>query len=117
MVYVYEIRYNGKIVVIREEWTMKYINSINNEYVKKWKKLHMKKEREKTGVFLIEGFHLVEEALKGKIVETVLITEKTIIPTTWNLDNVSIVCVTDEIIKVLSEMETPQPIVAICEKR
>ncbi len=28
-------------------------------------KLLTKKEREKTGLFLVEGFHLVEEALKA----------------------------------------------------
>ena len=44
--------------------TLKYIESVKNPKVKAWKKLLTKKEREQTGKYLIEGFHLVEEALK-----------------------------------------------------
>ena len=47
---------------------MKYIESVNNPKVKAWKKLLTKKERDQSGHYLIEGFHLVEEALKEQIV-------------------------------------------------
>ena len=44
---------------------MKRIESTQNALVKHWKKLvTLRKEREKTKEFIIEGFHLVEEALK-----------------------------------------------------
>lgn len=45
---------------------MEKITSVNNQQVKKWKKLHTSKERNKTQSYLIEGFHLVEEALNFK---------------------------------------------------
>lgn len=44
---------------------MKRIESPQNALVKHWKKLvTTRKERDKTEEFLVEGFHLVEEALK-----------------------------------------------------
>lgn len=38
------------------------ITSLQNESVKQLRKLHKRKERERSGTFLIEGFHLIEEA-------------------------------------------------------
>ncbi|MBM7701263.1 TrmH family RNA methyltransferase [Metabacillus iocasae] len=94
---------------------MKRIDSIKNPQVKTWKKLHTKKERDKSGLFFIEGFHLVEEALKTKaIIKELIITEQTEIPAHWNIDDVSVIMVTDDIMKMISETETPQGIAAIC---
>ena len=46
---------------------IKRIESTQNSLVKYWKKLTVvRKEREKSKEFIIEGFHLVEEALKNK---------------------------------------------------
>ncbi|KPD01467.1 hypothetical protein LR69_00082 [Geobacillus sp. BCO2] len=44
---------------------MKRIESPKNARVKQWKKLLTKKGRDETGLFLLEGFHLVEEAIKA----------------------------------------------------
>lgn len=44
---------------------MKQISSVNNKLVKEIEKLKQKKYREDTGLYLIEGFHLVEEAIKA----------------------------------------------------
>lgn len=41
------------------------INSVNNPTIKSIRKLEQKKYRKKTQTYLIEGFHLVEEALKN----------------------------------------------------
>ena len=49
---------NGRIV------KMEMILSAKNERVKMWKKLQTKKGREKAGAYLIEGFHLIDEANK-----------------------------------------------------
>lgn len=46
---------------------MKQISSVNNKLVKELAKLNKKKYRESTGLYLIEGFHLVEEALKAHL--------------------------------------------------
>lgn len=51
---------------------MEKIVSLDNAQVKKWNKLHQKKERDATGRFLIEGEHLIQEAIKYNAVELVL---------------------------------------------
>ncbi|WEV70405.1 RNA methyltransferase [Lactobacillus sp. ESL0785] len=45
---------------------MEQISSVNNKLIKDLAKLKQKKHREETGMYLIEGFHLVEEAIKAK---------------------------------------------------
>ena len=44
---------------------MEVIQSKQNPKIKAWKKLATAKERQKAGQYLIEGTHLVEEALKS----------------------------------------------------
>lgn len=44
---------------------MQQISSVNNKLVKELAKLNKKKYREDTGLYIIEGFHLIEEALKA----------------------------------------------------
>ena len=41
------------------------LTSIKNQHVKDWKKLATKKGREKFNAYLLDGWHLVEEALKS----------------------------------------------------
>lgn len=95
---------------------MKYIDSLKNPRVKQWKKLQGRKEREKTGLFIVEGFHLVEEALKQNVVDSLLFTEDANIPLNWDIENVNMVCINEEILHHLSETETPQQVMAICKK-
>ncbi|MBA4538324.1 RNA methyltransferase [Bacillus aquiflavi] len=95
---------------------MNYIHSIKNPRVKQWRKLLGKKERDKTGTFLIEGFHLVEEALhEGRIIE-IIINEKIKIREEWNVQSIPVFIVSDEIISLLTETETPQGICAVCNQ-
>ncbi|MCD7032829.1 RNA methyltransferase [Metabacillus sp. GX 13764] len=96
---------------------MKYIESVKNPKVKQWKKLHTKKERDLTGTFLAEGYHLVEEALKDKdqIVE-LIISEASEIPSSWNLDGISITMAPPEVLKAISDTETPQGAAAVCRR-
>lgn len=96
---------------------MKYIQSINNAKVKQWRKLLTKKERDRTGMFLIEGFHLVEEALKipERIVE-LIVSDEVDIPRNWNIDNVSLTMVSEEVLKQLVDTETPQGVLAVCQQ-
>ncbi|WEV36417.1 RNA methyltransferase [Lactobacillus sp. ESL0677] len=44
---------------------MEQISSVNNKLIKDLAKLKQKKYREETGLYLIEGFHLVAEAIKA----------------------------------------------------
>lgn len=94
---------------------MKYIESPKNPQIKQWKKLLTKKERDKTGTFLVEGFHLVEEAFKAGRMNHLIVQEGVDIPPAW-LDSLPVTMVTREVMKQLSDTETPQGIVAICEQ-
>ncbi|GLY10177.1 TrmH family RNA methyltransferase [Pseudobacillus badius] len=97
---------------------MKFIQSMKNPQVKQWKKLLTKKEREKTGQYLIEGFHLVETALnyKEQIIE-LMVSEEAILPPHWNVDDLDMTMVTPEIAKTLSDTEAGQGVFAICRKQ
>lgn len=97
---------------------MKYIHSLNNATIKQWRKLLTKKERDRTGMFLVEGFHLVEEALKerDRVVELV-VSENVQIPRNWNVDKLSMTIVSNEVMKLLVDTKTPQGVVAICQQK
>ena len=49
------------------------IISVSNERVKGWARLQKKKGRDQRGEFLIEGEHLIEEAMRGGHVKELLI--------------------------------------------
>ncbi|ULT55906.1 RNA methyltransferase [Neobacillus drentensis] len=94
---------------------MKFIESVNNPKVKQWRKLLTKKERDKTESFIIEGFHLVEEALKqGEQILEIIVSEQVGLPPRWDVSSTPVTLVTEEISKLLTETETPQGIYAIC---
>jgi len=89
---------------------MKEISSVNNEYIKYLYKLKEKKNRYNEGKFLIEGFHLVDEAYKsGSLIEVLTINE---IPQYTNINQIK---VTNGIIEKLSSTKNPQEIIGICE--
>lgn len=46
---------------------MEQLSSVNNKLIKDLTKLKQKKYREEAGLYLIEGFHLIEEALKANL--------------------------------------------------
>ncbi|MDQ0230987.1 TrmH family RNA methyltransferase [Metabacillus malikii] len=97
---------------------MERIESVKNQKVKQWKKLHTKKEREATGTYLIEGLHLVEEALKTKeIIRDLIISTEVSLPSHWNVDDLSVKLVTKEVMKTISDTEAPQGVAAICEMK
>jgi len=98
---------------------MKRIESKQNALVKHWKKLvSAKKERDKTGEYIVEGFHLTEEALKNKDqVIHIIKREDVEIPREWSLDDVYLVEVTYSVAKEIAETETSQGIFAHCKQR
>ena len=69
---------------------MKRIESTQNSLVKHWKKLVLtRKERDKSKEFLLEGFHLVEEALKNKeAILALIVREDVEIPEEWHIEGV-----------------------------
>ncbi len=90
---------------------MKRIESIENQTIKDFKKLRSKKYRDKENLFLIEGEHLVIEAYKRGILETLIIREGT----SFSLD-IDTIVVSNQVLSYLSELETPQPIMGVCKK-
>ncbi|MFB6467914.1 TrmH family RNA methyltransferase [Cytobacillus sp. Hz8] len=96
---------------------MMHISSAKNPQVKQWKKLLTKKERDRSGLFLVEGFHLVEEALFANQIVEMIVHEEVELPVKWNYRDIPVTMVTDEVIRALAETETPQGIVAICEQQ
>ncbi|MGL5617702.1 MAG: TrmH family RNA methyltransferase [Metamycoplasmataceae bacterium] len=76
--------------------------------ITEYKKLLQKKYRLEKGIYIIEGKHLVEEALKAKVVQTIISTEKI-----FDFDE-TFFCHESEI-KKLSTTTTPQNIIGICK--
>lgn len=54
---------------------MKRIESTQNKTIKELAKLHTKKERDKTGLFIVEGLHLIQEALQAQCLKQLFILE------------------------------------------
>lgn len=97
---------------------MKRIESTQNALVKHWKKLvTTRKEREKSSEFIVEGFHLVEEALKNKeqIVQ-IIVKDNVDLPLLWPIDDVEIVQVNEAVAKELAETEQSQGVFAHCKQ-
>lgn len=86
------------------------IRSLHNPFIKDVAKLSQKKHRDQQNLFLVEGYHLYEEAKKSDIVKHVLTTNKDI---TGN----NVVYVTEQIIKKISNNPSAQNILTVCENK
>ncbi len=86
--------------------------SIENSKIKEIKKLNQKKYRDKTGLFLVEGEHLVLEAYKAGCLKELLLEENSLFP----LD-VEISYVSNNILTYISELETPPNMIGVCQKK
>lgn len=92
------------------------ITSVKNEKIKGLKKLHQRKYRKQTNTFLIEGMHLMEEALASDwTVKEIIVSEKTVIPETAN--QLSVIEVTEQVFKELSFTASPQGMMAVVEMK
>ena len=89
---------------------MKEITSLNNEYIKYLCKLKEKKARTVEKKFIIEGYHLVNEAYKANILKEILLTEDT-----NDYTDIVKIKVTEAIIKKISTTVNPQNIIGICD--
>ncbi|WP_051396009.1 RNA methyltransferase [Ignatzschineria larvae DSM 13226] len=118
----------GQKIIKRE------ISSVTNDRMKHLKKLGQKRYRDQSGLFLIEGFHLVEEAIKHRAMITTIIyatdlsTENrasleamvTAIEVSAETDELEstleLLEVTPSILQSLSQTMTPQGIMAVIAK-
>lgn len=85
--------------------------SIDNDKIKKIKKLQSKKYRDEENLFIIEGEHLVREAYKKGALKTLIIEDGYDI----NIDVDKMIC-NLKVMKYLSELDNPQKIMGICKK-
>ena len=102
---------------------MKVISSKDNELIKHIRKLKEKKERDISNEYLIEGVKLVDEAIKenASIKKIILCdecekTESIPKDLMYEIAKFDCVYVTDKIFKLISEVNTPQGVLAIIEK-
>lgn len=97
---------------------MKRIESTQNALVKHWKKLvQNRRERDKSNEFVIEGLHLVEEALKNKgILLNIMKREDIELPETWEVEHVVITEISHAVAKEIAETEQSQGIYAHCRQ-
>ncbi len=85
------------------------ITSVNNPLVKDAVKLQQKKYRDMFSLFVVEGYHLFEEAKKFDIIKYIFTTDRSI-----QGDNVHYV--TNQVLVKLTKTKTPQKVVCICHK-
>ena len=87
------------------------ISSLDNKTIKDLRKLNEKKYRDKEKKFLIEGEHLVKEAYKANLLEEVIL---------WDFDvdyNVKKTFVSENVMKSLSNLNTPYNIIGVCKMK
>lgn len=89
---------------------MKKITSVSNPYIKELLKLQDKKTRDLENRFLIEGYHLVEEAKIANVLEEILIINES-----DAIENIETTLVNNEIISKLSKTKNPQSIIGVCK--
>ena len=69
--------------------------STNNDFIKSIKKLNEKKYRDSTNTFLVEGEHLVLEAIKNNLVKYVIVRSD------FDFDYDNKIIVTDKVLKYI----------------
>ena len=85
--------------------------STDNKKIKELKKLNQKKYRDKTGLFLVEGSHLVLEAFKSGYLKELILEQDELFP----LD-VDKMYVTNDLLYYISDVEAPQPVMGVVSK-
>ena len=84
------------------------IESVNNERIKEYSKLLIRKYREQMGLYLVSTPHLVDEALKAGVVKEVFLLEGN-----ENLYG-TVTVVTEAVMRKLTDLKTIPEVVAVC---
>jgi RNA methyltransferase, TrmH family len=94
---------------------MKVIQSSQNQTYKDWKKLLRRKGREKAGIYLLEGPHLVTGALKEPdMVKAIIFDEDFDQQDSFSDRNCPSYQLNKTLFSELSSTETPQGVMAVC---
>ena len=92
------------------------ISSKDNTRIKNYRKLHTAKGRKKSNQFLIEGVHLVEEAVNYKQpVDTIIIEDG--FKHDLNIDHFKVLYVSNDVMKSLSTLDTPPGIATVVNQQ
>ena len=85
------------------------IESLGNKKVKEWAKLKLKKYRDQEGLFLIEGDHLLKEALEKECVKEILASDSQ-----FKVEGILFYEVSEAILKKISSQESGTTVLAVC---
>ena len=86
------------------------ITSLENNKIKELTKLNSSKYRKEYGKFIIEGYHLVEEAYKAGILEEVFVLENKRI----DLD-IEFTYITSDIMRKITNLESIPDVIGVCK--
>lgn len=89
--------------------------SIQNEKIKGIKNLNLRKFRDITNSFIVEGEHLVREAYKCNALKEVYVLEGSCVDVS-NMNGVSINYVNEKVLKYITELDKFPLIIGVCEK-
>ena len=90
---------------------MERITSLQNDTVKQIVRLKEKRERDRTGLFLIEGEHILREALKNGVVQTVYTDDENF---PYSFENV--VLVSEAVLHKMSSNVSQIHYLAVCKQ-
>lgn len=95
---------------------MEIITSTKNQWVKTVKALYKRKGRKESGCFILEGWHLLEEALKAEAkIEQIFVLESQQ-ERLQEVEGIPVYCVTESVLKAMSSAEKPQGVLAIARQ-
>ena len=88
------------------------IESVQNKKIKEFVKLHTKKGRDEKNLFIVEGHHLIQEALQSSCLKELFILE-----TVQNPFSFPAIECTQSVINKLSNQISNAKMIGVCEKQ
>ena len=85
--------------------------SIENDKIKEIKKLQLKKYRDLTGNFIVEGEHLIEEAYNAGLLNTIILGEDVTLEKEYK--DITVMVCNHKVMRFLSELDTPNKVLGI----
>lgn len=91
------------------------ITSVTNKKIKEIHKLKENRNIKKYKKYLIEGVHLVEEALKSELVEEIIVSENFTNSKVFDNFYGEVTIVSENVFKSLTDTVTTQGVIAVCK--
>lgn len=93
------------------------ITSKSNELIKHIKALHLKKERDESGEFVVEGIKMVKEAIDSNFEISVIVICEELFSEKIDTNNNKVEYVSEPVFKIISDTTSPQGILAVLKKK